>query len=120
MMEPIERLIGILEVNFPTAMDKAYALAYTQTVPATSAATMMIKVTEPGWELHVKEIYADHRDNTSYLILCGEQKIEDNNEIAFLKPVVIQKGEAVAIKISNASASSQKYDYHLYGWLRRK
>lgn len=116
--QALDRLVKIEEKQGPTPGDKdAFASA---TINLGTGETAEVTV-EPqdGWNLRVKRVHFDRRDNHSYEINVGGDVTSVSHRAKYASPRLVSQSDRVLASVTNESGSSTIVDFEMEAWAER-
>lgn len=116
--EKLDRLIDIESKNKPTRGDKdAFSSA---TVELSPGETVQVTV-EPaeGFNLRVKRIHFDRRDEHSYEINVGGDVSSVSHRAKYVSPKLVTQSDRVVASATNNSGSATIVDFEMEAWAER-
>lgn len=116
--DKLDRLIDIESKNKPTRGDKdAFSSA---TVELSPGETVQVTV-EPaeGFNLRVKRIHFDRRDEHSYEINVGGDVSSVSHRAKYVSPKLVTQSDRVVASATNNSGSATIVDFEMEAWAER-
>jgi len=116
-VEILQKILEILETNFPTKEDTDAYHAKTYVAPAGATTTITMRVSK-GWRVRIKHLYADAAPNCSYVWYAGGWIVE-GNEYEFMRGFNLEQLKSIILKITNTGTVDQSIDVFVKGWGRK-
>lgn len=116
--EKLDRMVQIENQNQPTPADRD---AYASAVLELSNGEVAEVVVEPvaGWNLRVKEVHMDRRDDHSYEINVGGDVTGVSHRAKYAAPRTVTQSDRVVATVVNESGSSSVVDFEMIAWAER-
>lgn len=114
----LDRLLENDEKLKPTAGDKdAYASAVIELANGEVAEVTV----EPasGWNLRVREVHFDRRDDHNYEINVGGHVTSISHRAKYASPRTVTQSDRVVATVSNESGDSSVIDFEMEAWAER-
>lgn len=113
--ERLQELVDIESVNRPTPEDKdAYASSVLELSPGQTA-TVTVEPSD-GYNLRVKRVYFDRRNDHLYEINVGGDVTSVNHRATYSKPKLVTQSDRVVAQVTNESGATTVLDFELDAW----
>lgn len=114
-VEKLEKLIEIESKNKPTTGDKD---AYASAVVSLDAGQTAEVTVEPldGYNLRVKRIEFDRRDNHDYTLNVGGDVTSVNHRAKYTSPKLVSQSDRVMAVVTNNGSSTTTFDFEMAAW----
>lgn len=116
--EKLDRLLANDEKLKPTAGDKD---AYASAILELSNGEVAEVVVEPadGWNLRVREVHFDRREDHSYEINVGGHVTSVSHRAKYASPRTVTQSDRVVATVINESGSDSVVDFEMEAWAER-
>jgi len=116
-VEILQKILEILETNFPTKEDTDAYHTGTYTAPAGTTTTITMRISK-GWRVRIKHFYADAVADCSYIWYAKGWTVE-GNEYEFTRGFNLEQLETIILQITNTGTVDQSIDVFVKGWGRK-
>lgn len=114
----IERLLEIEEKRDPTPGDKDAFSSATIDLNAGETAEVTIEP-QDGWNLRVKRVHFDRRDNHSYEINVAGDVTSVSHRAKYVSPKKVAQSDRILATVTNNSGTQSTVDFEMEAWAER-
>lgn len=114
----LERLIAIEEKHQPSPGDKDAFTSATIELEAGETAQVTVEPAE-GFNLRVKSVYFDRRDDHSYEINVGGDISSVSHRAKYTSPKLVSQSDRVVASVTNNSSGATIVDFEIEAWAER-